>query len=385
MASPCDPGKSSDGDPDLHYLDYLKILELIDLQKPRSDAHDEHLFILIHQVYELWFKQVLHEIDSIMNIMSAEPETIKSSEMFLVNLRAQRIIVIQKILIDQIKVLETLTPLDFLDFRHRLSNSSGFESHQFRLIEVKLGVPNKWRKKEGSWEEIEKKFTRHPKQAKQLAEAVKKPSLLALVDRWLASTPGIDGKFQFFKKYCQTVENNISEEEAKAKEESDPKIKSEKLRRCDDKKKMHKMLTDSEEHEQLVEEGKRRFSHKAIQGALMISLYRDEPRFQSAYQFISLLTEIDSLLMQWRHNHSLFVHRMLGDKMGTGGTGYRYLHETVSEKYRIFLDFFNLSSYIIPRWHRPELSQEMKDHLAVHFTNPDEEREFAKRRLQDTE
>eukprot|EP00118_Oscarella_pearsei_P006462 m.29158 g.29158 ORF g.29158 m.29158 type:complete len:220 (+) comp31139_c0_seq6:27-686(+) len=136
---------NGEGGSDLHYLDYLKIPELLQLQQPLSrtpenpkGVHDEHLFILIHQVYELWFRQILHELDSIMEILKAD--ILEESLMLVINSRANRIMVILRIAVEQIKVLETMTPLDFLDFRHFLSQSSGFQSLQFRLVECKLGV-----------------------------------------------------------------------------------------------------------------------------------------------------------------------------------------------------------------------------------------------------
>ena len=101
-------------------------------------AHDEMLFIIVHQVYELWFKQILHELDSVITIF--KQESIIESDVSFVVLRLQRIIEIQKILIDQIRVLETMTAMDFLEFRDDLFPTSGLQSAQFRLLENKLGL-----------------------------------------------------------------------------------------------------------------------------------------------------------------------------------------------------------------------------------------------------
>ena len=101
-------------------------------------AHDEMLFIIIHQIYELWFKQILFELDSVLEIFSKED--IQESRIGTAVSRLDRVIEIQKILIDQIHVLETMTPMDFLDFRDFLIPASGFQSVQFRLIENKLGL-----------------------------------------------------------------------------------------------------------------------------------------------------------------------------------------------------------------------------------------------------
>ena len=127
----------------LNYSDYLSLEKVLSSQelmsaKRGSPAHDEMLFIIIHQVYELWFKQILHELDSVILIFNQK--SVMESDVSLMVLRLQRIIEIQKILIDQIRVLETMTAMDFLEFRDDLFPSSGFQSAQFRLLENKLGL-----------------------------------------------------------------------------------------------------------------------------------------------------------------------------------------------------------------------------------------------------
>ena len=116
------------------YSSYLKLDELLALQKPLSDGpeHDETLFIVIHQVYELWFKQLLHEIDYLMALLER-----KDAPRSLHTLK--RILTILKVVVAQIDVLETMTPLEFLSFRARLESGSGFQSFQFREMEFVLG------------------------------------------------------------------------------------------------------------------------------------------------------------------------------------------------------------------------------------------------------
>ncbi len=120
--------------PPLTYSSYLQLDALLSAQKPRSEGpeHDEMLFIIIHQVYELWFKEVLHEIDFLKKLL-IEKDTPRA----LHTLR--RILTILKTLVAQIDILETMTPLDFLSFRDRLESASGFESYQFRELEFVLG------------------------------------------------------------------------------------------------------------------------------------------------------------------------------------------------------------------------------------------------------
>src|SRR5919201_2050717 len=112
------------------YSDYLKLDQLLSLQTPRPGEleHDETLFVIIHQVYELWFKEVLHELDYLQERLRANDTPIAGATL-------QRMLTILKTLVAQIDVLETITPLNFLTFRDRLESGSGFQSHQFREIE----------------------------------------------------------------------------------------------------------------------------------------------------------------------------------------------------------------------------------------------------------
>ena len=121
--------------PKLSYNKYLKVRELIDLQAPLSDpeSHDELLFIVIHQTYELWFKQVLHEIDAVFRWL-------KQGRKFRVNHSLKAITSIEKVMVGQIHILETMAQIGFLEFRDKLNPASGFQSMQFRELEFVSGA-----------------------------------------------------------------------------------------------------------------------------------------------------------------------------------------------------------------------------------------------------
>jgi tryptophan 2,3-dioxygenase len=121
-------------DPAITYGSYLKVDELLTLQQPRSEGpeHDEMLFIVIHQVYELWFKELLHELDHVAHLLTRD-ETDRAQHTL------KRILTILKVLVAQLDILETMTPREFLTFRSRLEAASGFQSDQFRQIEFLLG------------------------------------------------------------------------------------------------------------------------------------------------------------------------------------------------------------------------------------------------------
>jgi tryptophan 2,3-dioxygenase len=121
-------------DPAVTYGSYLRVDDLLNLQKPRSEGpeHDEMLFIVIHQVYELWFKEILHELDRVRQLLEAD-------EAHRAQHTLKRILTILKVLVAQLDILETMTPLEFLSFRERLEAASGFQSDQFRQLEFALG------------------------------------------------------------------------------------------------------------------------------------------------------------------------------------------------------------------------------------------------------
>ena len=124
-------------DSELTYSSYLRLSELLGVQTLQSDRagepeHDEMLFIIIHQVYELWFKQLLHELDHVIDLLD-DDDVVRASR------GLRRVLTILKVMVSQMDVLETMSPMEFLSFRERLESSSGFQSAQFREFEFVLG------------------------------------------------------------------------------------------------------------------------------------------------------------------------------------------------------------------------------------------------------
>src|SRR4026209_3002215 len=130
----------------MYYSNYLELDKILNAQHPESlkagnrIAHDEMLFIIIHQAYELWFKQILFELDFVMNVFEKEKIDDNSEDLNLVRHRLNRVIKIIELLNQQVSILDTMTPLDFLEFRNLLMPASGFQSLQFRLLEARLGL-----------------------------------------------------------------------------------------------------------------------------------------------------------------------------------------------------------------------------------------------------
>src|SRR5687767_3329724 len=150
-------------DQGLTYGRYLRVPELLELQKLASDPahHDEPLFIVIHQVYELWFKLILHEIDSAVLHLAAD--AVAESTRLL-----RRVVEIQRLLVSQVRILETMRPQDFLGFRYHLNPASGFQSIQFREIEFLLGL------KDG---DVHSRLSSTPEEAARLRARLVAPSL----------------------------------------------------------------------------------------------------------------------------------------------------------------------------------------------------------------
>ena len=126
----------------VHYHEYLGLDKLLDAQHPRSaelepePAHDEMLFIIVHQSYELWFKQILHEVEAVIEVF--QNKKVDERNIGTSVSRLQRVSEIFKLLIEHIRIMETMTPLDFLDFRKYLFPASGFQSFQFRKVSLQL-------------------------------------------------------------------------------------------------------------------------------------------------------------------------------------------------------------------------------------------------------
>lgn len=341
------------------YGEYLQLDKVLDAQVLQSELkgnkiHDEHLFIITHQAYELWFKQILWELDSVRDLF-IKNHVRDERNMLKVVSRIHRVTMIFKLLVEQFAVLETMTALDFFDFREYLSPASGFQSLQFRLLEGKIGVADHLRV---PYNRRHYRDNFHEHESETLLSSEQEPSLLQLVEQWLERTPGLESDgFNFWGKLQANIEEGLKMEKQKLEKLEDSEVKEELLEDRSKQTEVFTALFDPKRHEHLLSKGERRLSYKALQGALMINFYREEPRFQVPFQLLTALMEIDTLMTKWRYNHVCMVHRMIGSKAGTGGSsGYHYLRSTVSDRYKVFVDLFNLASFLVPRAWVPKLN-----------------------------
>ncbi|NWR41165.1 T23O dioxygenase, partial [Regulus satrapa] len=343
----------------LIYGEYLQLNKILNAQELESEKkgkkiHDEHLFIVTHQAYELWFKQILWEMDSV-RVIFQNGHVRDERNMLKVITRMNRISLILKLLVEQFSVLETMTALDFFDFRYHLSPASGFQSLQFRLLENKIGVPQSLRV---PYNRRHYRDNFKGQDRELLLQSEQEPTLLQLVEAWLERTPGLDAEeFDFWGQFEENVLKGLEEEFAliQAKEESEEK--DDLLSEFQKQRDVLLSLFDEKRHEHLLSKGERRLSYKALKGALMIYFYREEPRFQVPFQLLTSLMDLDVLMTKWRYNHVCLVHRMIGSKAGTGGSsGYHYLRSTMSDRYKVFVDLFNLSTFLVPRHWIPKMN-----------------------------
>lgn len=352
----------------VYYGDYLQLPKILNAQAPESSkygetAHDETLFIIIHQTYELWFKQILHELSSVREIM--KKPFVPSTDLSVINARIERVTTIQQILIDQIQVMETMTTLDFMEFRDFLVPASGFQSLQFRLVEATLGIKAHHRM------EVEKQFFTSrlkPEDRKKLSDAENEISIFELLEAWLSRMPfsQFEG-FDFWGDYKKAVDVMLkTDHEIISKNPSlDERMRTMELKNLGLTRETFDVLLDKKLYDESLAAGKVRLSQKAMLSAVFIYLYRDYPALQMPFRILNSLVEVDEKFTTWRYRHAIMVQRILGTKIGTGGSsGHDYLKST-TERNRVFLDFFNLATFLIPKKMIPALPPHVKNQLDI--------------------
>ncbi|MDB5191465.1 MAG: tryptophan 2,3-dioxygenase [Segetibacter sp.] len=353
----------------MYYGDYLSLEKILTAQQPKSfeehnePAHDEMLFIIIHQASELWFKQILFELDFIINVFKKEKINDNSEDLNLVRHRLNRIIKINELLNQQVGILDTMTPLDFLEFRNLLAPSSGFQSVQFRLIEARLGLQLQ-KRHEFDYYKRTNEGGFNPNDYEAINKVENDQTLLQLINQWLERMP-------FFEmKYWTSFEGEKSEDESlhpfwhtyrSIYKKSLTEREQNKLPYFDYIFFKKQAEGYSEEQLQILQTD---LSPAAMKAALFIMLYRDFPVFQTSYQILDALIEIDHMMSNWRHKHFIMVRRMIGMRSGTGNTsGSGYLEGAMNKHY-VFRDLASLSTYLIERRNLPKLPHQLIQQLS---------------------
>jgi tryptophan 2,3-dioxygenase len=322
---------------DMHYHDYLQLDKILNSQFPESErqnlsAHDEMLFIIIHQTYELWFKQLHHEVDAIAAIMSKPALNDNSPELQTVVHRLNRCVTILRVLVHQIDIMETMTPMDFLDFRDMLRPASGFQSWQFKQLEAKLGL--KFDNRHGKEYYTAQLRKEH---VDVIKESESSKSLLELINGWLERMPLSpllsDDSNSFWQIYRKSYEGSLAEAE----------------------KGNLQALDEIFFNPQPQTPNPPQLSPAASRAALFILLYRGYPLLQQPFQLLNCLLEIDEQLSSWRYRHMNMVHRMIGTRIGTGGSSGKDYLKAAADKHYIFREIAQLNSFLIERRKLPVL------------------------------
>ncbi len=329
--------------PPVYYSEYLQLDKILNAQLPESSkegikADDEMLFVIIHQTYELWFKQILFELNVIRDVFKQTNIPNNSPDIYNSVHRIKRICKILEVAVMQMSIMETMTPLDFLDFRDLLRPASGFQSIQFKIIEATLGLG--YGQRHGQNYYISQL---NQQDIDRVKEAEAQESLLVLINKWLERMPYASAPFvtaDFWREYRNAYEGTLQEAE---------KIN---LTAFD------KLFIDETNYP-----AERRFSITANRNALFIMLYRDYPLLHLPYELISSLLEIDEGLSMWRHRHIHMVQRTIGKRVGTGGsTGAEYLR-AAADTHIIFKEMAELTSFLLPRHALPALPEQLVKNL----------------------
>ncbi len=339
--------------PPVYYSEYLQLDRILSAQSPESlkegiKADDEMLFVIVHQTYELWFKQILHELEIVRSIFKQPNVPDNSPDIYNSVHRLKRICTILTILVDQISIIETMTPLDFLDFRDLLRPASGFQSIQFKIIEATLGLTYENRfGKEYYLSQLNEKDIERVKKAEE------EESLIVLLNRWLERMPFCQDKEYWAENGEVTESDHPFWNEYRAIYASGLlPVEQGNLAVFD------RIFMDENNYPP-----ERRLSNKASRNAFFIMLYRDYPLLQLPYELLGTLLEIDELLSMWRHRHIHMVQRTIGKRVGTGGsTGATYL-KAAADSHTIFKEIAELTSFLLPRNELPELPQRIKMEL----------------------
>ena len=295
------------------YSEYLRLEELLKLQtgvegETRNISNDELHFILVHQNFELWFKLVINELTCTRNILSSD--YVEETKLPQAVHHMERVIETFKLMSQQWRVMETLEPQDFLNFRDELGTASGFESFQMREMESLMG--SKW---------IDGKLIGKPETSN---------SLYDVTCDWLERTP-IQGSVYGSTNDEKNVDDFIA-----------------------DYLLAHKKLypdTNKDAVNFFEEESSLR---RRRAGLVFIESYRELPLLAWPRKLISTLIELEQSMILWRTSHARMVERMIGRRIGTGGSsGVDYLDMTT--KYRVFVDLWAVRSILIKKEDLPEL------------------------------
>ena len=355
-----------------NYADYLRLDELLALQgglerdESRLTNH-EVLFIVVHQVYELWFKLAVREMRAARDILKLDPVPDQQLALAVAGLRRVREVLEQAA--NHFRLVETLTTRDFLDFRDKITPASGFESAQMREMEVIFGLPAAERVhlgREGSYLAALRtpEGAETPASKRVEAQIADRPSLREAVDEWLwrtpirgsaPSSPGDDAAVRAFADdFLAAHRAEIGDFGARAaRQAASPADRAALEKRYAAECENTRVFLAAED----VPDGPDRVRRRRIRAALVfIESYRELPLLAWPRELCDLLVAVEQAFVIFRQRHARMVEREIGRRTGTGGSaGVDYLDETAL-RYRVFRDFWAVRTILVRRGAVPPLA-----------------------------
>ncbi len=347
------------------YWDYLHLDRLLNLQGG-VEGDDEQLpadelhFIIVHQVFELWFKQVIRELYLARDKIS-EPKVDEQVIPFVVH-HLNRVNTILGLAVHQFDVMETLLPQDFLQFRAKLGTASGFQSFQLREIEYLLGLEQSEREAHGHGDPVAflLKIAGGSALGDEITQRIKKaaagPSLHVALNTWLyrtpiqGSVPGAPGDESVVQTFVDGYMTGIREHNRKQIEQlvrdgGDEAVIRERFDTTVHQVEEFLFALD-------VAEGDRRQVSRVRAAILFIESYRELPLLAWPRLLLDTVVQLEEQFIGFRFRHARMVERVIGRRVGTGGSsGVDYLDQTV--KYRIFKELWSVRTLLLPKDYRP--------------------------------
>jgi tryptophan 2,3-dioxygenase len=329
------------------YWEYLQLEKLLDAQQPPGRPlahHDEHLFIVAHQAFELWFKQILFELRHARDLLGRPelPEAerhVPETDIPEICATLARVVEILRLLTEQWRVVETMPPGNFLAFRDLLIPASGFQSLQFRLLEIVSGLPAEARVSIDGGRPFTSRFS--PELQATMEAAGREMTLRGALLDWLERTPVNDAFPDFAGAFLAAFDGYADAQ--RALQLGNPFLPLEQRgiieRRFEDEKAACRAFL-------ATGDPRRDRAHAAF---LFLTSYRAEPLLRWPNQLLERVIEFEEYLRIFRFRHARMVERMIGLRVGTGGsTGVDYLDAT-ARSHRIFGDLLTAQSFLVAR------------------------------------
>lgn len=353
----------------ISYWDYIRVEDLLSLQTGTRSTeselgNDEVLFVTVHQIFELWFKLVLRELEAVRSVFRQNP--VPDQELSAACRSLRRCVTIFEVAAEHWKVVESLTTRDYLAFRDQLVGASGFQSAQIRQLEILLGLEDELRvgcAGEASYKEVLKRpdggsTPSLERVEKQLASG---PSFRAALYDWLARTP-IDGSSDEASVRAYT-ESFLASHEAQARRLVEttssalPQMDRDVLRtRYDREVEQARAFLEARDLEHLPE-GERQKRRHARAALVFIESHRELPRLAWPREVVESTLVLEQSMIIWRWRHARMVERVIGRRVGTGGSGGVAYLDATAQRYRVFDDLWAVRTLLLKSELTPELAR----------------------------